>query len=544
MAGDTERTPGWAESPLYEQGVAHFEAEEWEEAISVFSQLAAQFPDDQELPQILADLRLKATLSRGEGRRARIDVRRLARPVLLVLVAVALIAVLAGGSYAIYTNWLLPARAQREEATSLRELHELARGYLAAGEYERAADLYEEILTQAPDDATATAGLERVQELQELATAYDSAVELTQEERWEEALEAWQAILAVDPNFRDVKYWSSLVEEQTAVGSTFADAELRYENEDWSGTIEILEDFRAQNPDHRRDEVEELLVSSYANLAEEILREASDPADVYDEVMELFDKAIQIHPQDESVLTQQEVAEAYSQGFALFQEEDWEGAVEELQFAYQREPDYAEGKVLQLLYLAQIGCGDERAAAGDLQGARACYEAAIELPVDDVSEASTKHAAVVLRLTPTSTPRAPTPTATATRRPRPPTPTPTLSPYRFYYVQGSTQTRDRTSCFEGASIKGWVLDAGGNGILGVWVRLQWWGHEHVSMTGPAGDFGFAPLAPENYDKPVPFLLTVVRSQGDASPLSQTVRLDFEGCATHSGFTNVTFRAFY
>ena len=55
MVENSEKGPGWAGGPLYEQGVAHFEAEEWEQAISAFSQLAREFPDDQELQQILAD---------------------------------------------------------------------------------------------------------------------------------------------------------------------------------------------------------------------------------------------------------------------------------------------------------------------------------------------------------------------------------------------------------------------------------------------------------------------------------------------------------
>jgi len=542
MAEDTEKAPGWAESPLYEQAVTHFEAEEWEEAISLFSQLASEFPDDQELQRILADLRLKASLTREETGRGRMRIRRLGRRVLAGLGVVALIAVLAGVPYVIYTNWLLPARAQLEQDAYRREMHDLARGYLAAGDYAQASDLYREILSQWPDDETAAAGLERVEELQELAVAYDAALELTQQERWAEALQAWQAILAVDPNFRDVKYWSAFVEEQDVVGSLFVDAELRYEGEDWGGAIEVLEQLRVESINYRRDEVEPLLVGSLVKLAEQMLSEASDPTEVYDEVVALFDKALQIRPQNESVLVQQAVAEAYSQGCARFQEEDWEGAVEELQFAYQRGTDYAGGKVVQLLYQADIHCGDVRAEAGDLQGARACYEAAMELPLGDVTEASTKYAALVPMLTATPTRRPPVSTPTPTRRPRPPTPTSTLSPYRFVLV--ARTERPRTSCLEGGTIEGRIVDAGGRGLSGVWVRLQWWDNYKDMISENDGKFGFAPLAPENYQKRVPFLLTVIRSPSSPTQLSSTQRLDFQGCLIHSGFTNVTFKALY
>lgn len=539
-----EKKPGYTEHPLYKQAMAHFEAEEWEDTVSLFSQLAAEFPDDEGLQQILADLRLKASLPREESRRGRIDMRRLARVFLLVLGVVAVMALLAGVSYGVYTNWLLPARTLRDQVTHLRELHELARGYVAAGDYTRAADIYKEILGQEPGDSTASAGLERAEELQELAMAYDRALELTREERWEEALEAWQAILAADSNFRDVKHWTAFVEEQELLHALFTDAEIRYWGEDWSGAMEVLEQVRGQNADYRRPDVEVLLVGCLVNLAKQIIIEAPDPTDVYNQTMALFDKAIKIRPQDESVLTERAVAEAYSQGFERFQEEDWEGAVEELRFAYEHDFRYAAGKVVELLYLASIHCGDAQAEAGDFQGALACYEAASQLPVDDVSEAETKYAALLPMLTPTPTPRPPVPTATPGPKPTPtrtPTPTPTQSPYKFEYLAWLTQELSRPGC-QAPSIEGRVIDAAGIGLPGVWVRLQWWENHDYRVTGYDGEFGFAPLGSENYHKSVPFRLTVIRSPSDPTPLSPTVSLDFPGCSIHGGFTNVTFKS--
>jgi len=436
MAEGMEKKPRYTEHPLYKQALAHFEAEEWDDAISLFSQLAAEFPDDETLLQILADLRLKASLPLGESRRGRIEMRRVARTFLLLLGVVAVMALLAGVSYRIYTNWLLPAQTLRDEVTHLRELHELARGYMAAGDYARAADLYKEILSQEPGDSTAAAGLERAEELQELAIAYDRALELTREERWDEALEAWQAILAADSNFRDVKHWAAFVEEQDLLYSLFREAEVHYESEDWSGAIETLEQVRGQNANYRRHDVEGLLVGSLVNLAKQILSEAPDPTAVYDETMTLFDKAIKIRPQDESVLTEQAVAEAYSQGFAR--------------------------------YLASIYCGDGRAEAGDFQGALICYQAATELPVDDVSEASTKYAALLPMLTPTPTPRPPLPTATPGPKPTPtPTPTPTPAPAYEYHTANVACYHSGDKFIEGTV---WESGAPKNGVT---VRFSW-----------------------------------------------------------------------
>jgi tetratricopeptide (TPR) repeat protein len=545
MADRLGREPEWASSPLYEEAVSHFDAGEWEEAISLFSQLADEYPGDQELQRILADLRLRESLSREGAAGRRIRIPRPGRRVLLILVALALAVLLAEVTYAVYVRWLVPAREVQEQAAHLLGLHTLARGYLAAGEYDRAADLYTEILSEAPDDAVAAEGLKRVGELQELEAAYDTAMELTQEERWEEALLAWQSILAVDPNFRDVKHWMELVEEHQESGSLFAEADVRVANEDWAGAIELLEQLRTKEPEYRREEVEALLVTSLLHRAEELLDQVSDPAEVYEEVMQLFDRAMEISPQDESVSTERAMAEAYAQGFALYQNEDWEGSVEELRTVYEHDPGYAAGRAVELLYQAYVRGGEARVQAGDTQGGAEYYRAASELPVDDTLEASAKYATLVPILTATPTPVRRPPTATPTRPPRPPTPTGTPSPYSFVYVGGSAQPLTRGSCWS-PSIEGRVVDAGGMGLGGVWVRLEWWGNRQDKLTEPDGKFGFAPLAPEHYHMAVPFLLTVIRSPGSPSALSPTVRLDFPGCSAatgyHDGFTNVTFKA--
>jgi tetratricopeptide (TPR) repeat protein len=543
MIDNSEKKPEWAESPLFEQGIIHSEAQEWEQAIALFSQLAADYPGDEELQRILADLRLKASLSREQATRSRLAGLRPGRRFLLVFGTVVLLALLLGVSFAVYTQWIVPTRALQAEAAHLRDLHALARAHLAAGEYEEAADLYEEILVVAPDDPVAVEGLSRVAELQELADAYDRALILTQEERWDEALEAWQAILAADPNFRDVKYWTEFVEEQTVIGSLFLDARTRYESEDWSGAIQALEELRAEDAEYRREEVESLLLDSLVNLAEQTLTNASNPADAQSQVMDLFDKAMQVRPDDEYLQTQRAMAEAYAQGFALLQEGDWEGAIEELQFSNDQDVGFAGGRAVELLYEAYMGCGDEQAEAGNLQEAVACYQSASNLPAEDTSQAAARYAALLPSLTATPTPRRPAATANPTRPPASPTPTATRSPYSYQYVAGSARQLSRPGC-PAPSIEGRVLDATGAGIQGVWVRLQWWNNSEDKLTGYNGEFGFAPLSVEHFADAVSFTVTVIRSPSNPAPLSPSATFNFPGCyaADHDGFANILFRA--
>ncbi len=183
--------------------------------------------------------------------------------------------------------------------------------------------------------------------------------------------------------------------------------------------------------------------------------------------------------------------------------------------------------MVELLYVANLRCGDQRAEEGDLQGALACYESASSLPVNDSSEASSSYAALVPMLTATPTRRPPVATATPTRRP---SPTPTESPYTYQYVAGSAQDLNRSGC-PAPSIEGRVVDASGAGEPGVWVRLEWWGNHKDFLTGYNGEFGFAPLAQEHFADAVPFRLRVIRHPSDPAPRSPTVSLDFGGWST-------------
>ncbi len=488
MVENTEKKPGWAENPLYEEGVTHFEAGEWEEAVEVFSELAAEFPDDQELQQILADLRLKAALSRGEVGRGRMPLRRLQRPALIAVVVVALIAVLAGGAYAINARLRQAQEQAAHEALRIQSL-DLCRAYIAAEDYERAVEVCADVVEQWPHDETAAALLERAEELQELSVPYDTALQLTQEEKWYEARWAWRTVCAMDCNFKDTRYWLEYVERQDVLYSLFADAEDCYGSQDWNCAVELLERVRGQNANYRRNDVEPLLASSLVNLAKQMLSDASDPADVYSEVMELFDEAIQIRPQEQSLVTERTVAVAYSESFARFQEKGCEGSVQKLQVVYV-DGDALESPPAQqlvIVYEANILCGDERMQARDYQGARVCYEAALELPIDDLSEANSKYAALVPMLTPTATATRRPPTPTPTRRPA----TPTATAVAWGYVQLGDpvyRSNDKNSAgCDWLGVGGQVVDAAGSGLTGVTVRVWsggWQGHTSVSGQKP------------------------------------------------------------
>jgi tetratricopeptide (TPR) repeat protein len=493
MAEGANQRPGWAKHQLYQDAIARFEAEDWEQAASLLSRLAGEYPGDPELEQILAGVRLKASLDQEQRREGRPRLRKFWRRSLYGLGIFATVVLLATLAQIVYTHWLVPAWAVRDQLVQVRELRELATGYMAAGEYDNAIALYEEILDQAPDDEAARSALQRAKQLQSLAEEYDRALSLTREERWWEALWAWRMIRAQDPNFRDADYWVDFVERQDALGQLLEEAEMRCAAGDWEGAIEALNRLRSQSVNYREEEVESLLVTSLLALAEQKLWESGDPETVREEVLELFDQAIQVCPADQLLTAQEQVAQEYLDSHARLQP-DCEEQLQSLRAVYDPQADNSPDQRFLVLYQANVSCGDQRVTARDFQGARPCFVAAAEMPVDDVSGAGDKLVALIPMLTPTATatPRPPTPIPT--RRPATATPTytATRSPWRYTQLGAPVyrwNDKNHAGC-EWLGVGGQVFDSAGAAVSGAIVRVWSGGWQgSTSVSGQKTEYG-------------------------------------------------------
>lgn len=137
------------------------------------------------------------------------------------------------------------------------------------------------------------------------------------------------------------------------------------------------------------------------------------------------------------------------------------------------------------------------------------------------------------RQAPTATPRPPAPT--------PGVPSPTTGPaYAFRYVQGSM--RQFPNCGT-VYFKGHIKGVGGEPVNGRTVRLRFAGHVVYNVSGVGqdpGEWGFAPLAPENYHSPFTFLIDVVESEAHPVPQSDTVEIRFTDCGAAGQFDSIVF----
>jgi len=149
--------------------------------------------------------------------------------------------------------------------------------------------------------------------------------------------------------------------------------------------------------------------------------------------------------------------------------------------------------------------------------------------------------------TATHTPGGPTatsvpPTATATSEPAATATPTTQTSFEFRYAGGMQSAANCGMVYMDGKITG----VGGEPVSGRTVRLRFADQPpFYRVSGeegkPPGEWGFSPLAAENFHLPFTFLIDIVQSQANPVPQSDTVEIKFTDCGVAGQFTNIVFQ---
>ena len=133
-------------------------------------------------------------------------------------------------------------------------------------------------------------------------------------------------------------------------------------------------------------------------------------------------------------------------------------------------------------------------------------------------------------------------TATPSEQPPPP-PSPTPTPrFAFSYVEGSRV--ELPNCVS-QYLNGSVVDGSDVPLDGVTVRYERWGVSEFYVSGsdstaPRGYWTFDYM-PQNRNMATDFVLQVVASASDPTPLSEPLVIHYAGCDTMGQITNIVFK---
>ncbi len=396
--------------PLYRQGLQHFGAGEWAEAVACFTQLQVNYPDDPRIAQFLESARLRAAVGTGLERGARVQARAGWLQVVSRLLVIVVILVIAGAVYWAYQTFAVPAQVETARLARLDQLRRTGESQIASAQYAEAAKTYQEVLNEVPDDPEANAGLVRARQLEQLAQLYAQATEALGADNNAEAVRLLEEIDAIDPNYRDVASLLNQIESTQALSEDYAAAVALYDANDLPGAAQAFESIRATDSDFRSNEVREYLFNAYVALGDQQIEQADTIAAV--ELADgYYEKALSVRPLDPRVETAQRTAATFLEGAGAYQAKEWELVIRELAVVYEQQPAYFGGQVAEWLFEAFITTGDDFMGQGDPFSARDRFAEALRVAPSDAqrAEAQQKYDTANRLTTPTPTAR-PSPT--------------------------------------------------------------------------------------------------------------------------------------
>lgn len=388
------------EAALYQRGLQHLQAGEWAEAIESLSELVEQHPEQPYYAELLEQARLKARLDEHRPRRRKSRSLAHSRRV-WVLTILALVMWLAVLGRQIYERQIVPALEQRELVARQEELLQEGNRLLAAGQFDQAAEYFEEVLALDPENAAARRALEGINKRGKLAQTYDNAMSLIEQEKWDAALTALEAIRQEAPDFRDVQQQVERVRKLRGWANTFQAATQAFQSGDWPRAVELLLSLRQKAPTYKPEEVTQLLFQSYMKQAEAALLDPGEsPEQEIEQIqtaINFFKQALEVDPSNAEAATQFELAQEYLAGLQAFRRSSWESAVIHLTSIYPLAPDYLDGRAAELLQRAYVQAGNEYHRQEEYAQAAERYRQAIALGLAGSARPLPKEAAPLLQ---------------------------------------------------------------------------------------------------------------------------------------------------
>jgi len=434
MAATLGANPGGREDAEYQQALNDFHMGQWEQAIRELESLRTRYPNDPRLERMLEDARFKAALdakSTVHEKRWIIPWRAVVLRFGMIAIVIALLVI----GLTVVRWRVLPMltaiQVERQQAVMLAD----AQGLRAGNDLAGAEEKYLALLQLFPDNATAIAELDGVREERALFTIYDRAV--TAEKTGDDvaALGLYSELQMRSPGYRDTGPRILAIRHREELSKLYNKSvtlkTLGLEQE----AIDSLKQIQALDVNFRQSEIRELLNALNLKQGLRIIEQLPpEPAKV-PQALNYFNAALEQKPSDPVALTEARLADNFVRGRDAHDRQNWLEAVSQLRTVYNARPNYLNGTVVSMLYLALIRLGDA-VLDDDLLLAYDHYSQACNLPVSDALTACAKASDVIPLLTPTATPTL-TPTPGPTAGPTtPPTTTPTPTPRPLEMFRG------------------------------------------------------------------------------------------------------------
>jgi tetratricopeptide (TPR) repeat protein len=395
------------EDPLYEEGMAHLQRGEWDDAIDAFEKLQNKYPESSLAQQALEQAQVRARMDTTRVRGKRWTVR--IWPILVRLIIIGLIGFLIYTGGQLLVERVRPMIAAARQEQMLEQLLVDAAAYLEAGNLEAAEEQYLAVLEIEASNAVAEEGLAMIARDRGIEEQYRDAVSLEEAGDYQAALESYRALAKVSPRYRDIDRRMERIEARLSLEQLYEDARELDRSGEAAEALAAYEAVRDRNLNYEQDFVEQRLYELYLQLGNEIIDQEPPRLEDLAKAQTYFTRALALKPRSQEAGVEQQLLKLFLEGQTAYYNEQWTQAASAFRVVYDTRPDYLGDTVLNLLYESYVRSGDQYKAAGDNHLAYEQYQKALDLPVEDTSFAQGRIFYVKPFLTPTLTPT-PTPT--------------------------------------------------------------------------------------------------------------------------------------
>lgn len=429
----------YEDSEEYLVVLAHFQKGDWQEGMELLNYLIQKYPLETNLRSLRQEMALRAKVDDYEIQETKHN--RFSR-FRSFLVKFLVVLVVGGGLLYLASNYASWIRSRVDSAKTklaeemrtydLEAKYNSAQQYLASYRVTEARDLLQQIQAEEPEYPGLTDLFATADQIEMLNNSYDQAMTLKGQGDLKGALD----ILTQMTTYRDVSLQIREIETSFNLNTLLGQGDQAVMEGNWAEAIRIYEDVRNRDSLFMRQEVENRLYNGYINAARALLEESPDslealqqardyyakaltirPQDVkveeeltlarqsvverlfngYLEMAEAalvekpdsisalkaaeqyFNQALQVRPNDPTVVLQRNAAQAFTQAKESFDDGQWDNVIRLLGSIYERDPDYAKGTARQMLYDAFILRGDDFILTGRAQSALQDYTYAIAI---------------------------------------------------------------------------------------------------------------------------------------------------------------------
>jgi len=409
---------------------------DWEKSKDLLDNLILKFPDVVQLKTYAKDLKIQLSLReisiKHTTEKKKKSIRQTANVSIFAISLVLLILVVIGAVLTVMGNSRLEQQRQQQK-DEMAAWVEQAQQLLLSGQPAAVLDIIEKLRKIDPNYPQLSDLQDAADQLIVLEKLYQNALDLVKAGNYEGAKLILEEIQKTRPGLWDVPRQLTLVNNHITISTLFTQAQTAYKNEDWEQVVENYEKVLAIDPKLDDPVMKEQLLNGYLRSIIKMLENESSTIQDIDKAEEYYRKAVGMIPQSRTYLNERKnfqqissslltlkysqtaylmledsnqtfdsIAKAvsylgkatnlspndqqlqieysnarlYQIGLQYFLDMNWDPAIENLSSLVGIKRDYANGKASTLLYEAFAARGRKYYSVGLYLDARRDFEAA------------------------------------------------------------------------------------------------------------------------------------------------------------------------